>query len=457
MKRKMLIVEDDSTMRTTLGGIFAQKGIEVLTAETGQEAMDYMEKQHIDLLLLDMHLPDTTGLELWSKFREMEEEMLCIFMTAYPEVKTAVQAMKNGAYDYINKPFELDEMRLIVDKAFEHIQLKSEVMSLRYEKTHGRQAMGIIGESDPIKKIKDQIYSVAEADTTPVLIQGESGTGKEIVSDAIHNLSPRKEKPIMKVNVSAIPETLLESELLGHEKGAFTDAKQVKKGIFEMANGGTIFLDEIGEMSKMLQPKLLRVLESNTLRRVGGTRDISIDVRVVSATNRDLHTMISEGYFRNDLLYRLNVFTITVPPLRDRASDVSLLANHFLETSTISINKKIEVISKKAHEKLKLYAWPGNVRELRNVIERACILAKTKTIQPEDLILDQGPQNIESLHKIPIFSIYNKWVSMEELELSYIKSILDHCAGNKSEAARQLGVSRVTLREKLRKIGMKSE
>ena len=454
MSKRLMIMEDDDTMRQALGEIFGQRDMQVFECETGARALSILKKESIDVMLLDMNVPDTTGIEVWRKAREMGEDILCIFMTAYPEVKTAVVAMREGAFDYINKPFELDEIRMIIDKAFDVQNLKSEVARLRYEKDHHTEAdkdsLGIIGQSDAIKHVRNQIHQVAKANSTPVLIFGASGTGKELVADAIHRLSGRKDNPMMHLNCSAIPDSLLESELFGYEKGAFTDAKQVKKGIFEMANSGTIFLDEIGDMNGSLQPKLLRVLESNLLRRVGGTKDIPLDVRVVSATNQDLRDKIKKGLFRADLLYRLNVFAIHMPPLKDRIGDIPMLAHRFLKIANNRLNKSVDSITKGAMEKLKSYAWPGNVRELKNVIERACILTKTDIIDEKDCGLDPTVASMEPIDKIPVFTIYNNWVPLQEVELKYIQSLLEHFNQNKSEAARQLGISRVTLREKIR-------
>jgi DNA-binding NtrC family response regulator len=448
------VVEDDQTMRQTLGTVFRKKGIMVFESGTGMGGLDILRNQKIDVLLLDMKLPDIGGLEFWSRAKDLEEGLLCIFMTAYPEIKTAVTVMREGAFDYINKPFELEEMKLVVDKAFEVFQLRSEVLRLQHERKKPDPFLGMIGTSDAIKKVQDQIYKVAQSSDTPVLVVGESGTGKELVADAIQNLSDRKDNPFLKVNCASIPETLLETELFGHERGAFTDAKHLKKGIFELADSGTIFLDEVGDLCRPLQPKLLRVLESKSIRRVGGAKDFSIDVRVISATNQDLPRKVQNGEFRLDLLYRLNVFFINLPPLRKRIGDIPYLTCHFLEQSKVALNKKIDGIAKDALEKLMGYDWPGNIRELKNVIERACILCTTKTVQAKDLSLDQSPrkQMNDSPNEFPFFPSQHHWPSLEELELFYIQKMLDRLGGNKSEAARQLGISRVTLREKLQKL-----
>ena len=398
--------------------------------------------------------PTPPGLSFGEKARDIEENILCIFMTAFPEIKTAVTAMRNGAFDYINKPFELDEMRIIVDKALEVKRLKEEVQSLRYERDSRRRSIGMLGQSSAMKHVEEQIYQVADADQTPVMILGESGTGKELVADAIHNLSVRKDNAMLKLNCSSIPETLLESELFGYDKGAFTDAKQNKPGMFELSDTGCIFLDEIGDMSISLQPKLLRVLESGSIRRLGGSKDIDIDTRIISATNQNLFRKVQDGSFRSDLIYRLNVFTIHLPPLRERMSDVPLLARHFLEESKRRIKKDIVDFDNKAIEEMKKYTWPGNIRELRNVVERACILAKSRIISAKDCALDATFSYDDGYQQTPIFSICNNWVPLSDVEYLYIKSVLEHCGGNKSEAARQLGISRVTLREKLKKPNM---
>lgn len=457
MAKRLLIMEDDNTMRQMLCEVFRQKEIQVFECDTGAKALRLLEKEPIDVMLLDMNLPDTTGIEVWRKVRDTGEDILCIFMTAYPEIKTAVTAMREGAFDYINKPFELDEIRMVVEKAFDVHHLKSVVMRLKYEKDSRtgseNDTMGILGHSDAVKHVRDQIYQVAQASSTPVLVFGESGTGKELVADAIHKLSARKDNPMMALNCSAIPETLLESELFGYDKGAFTDAKHLKKGIFEMASTGTIFLDEIGDLAIALQPKLLRVLETGILRRLGGTKDIHLDARIISATNQDLREQIKKGMFRSDLLYRLNVFAIHMPPLRDRVADIPMLATHFLKIAAKALNKNVDTISTRVTEKFKSYSWPGNVRELKNVIERACILSKNGVITEKDCGLDPSLSGMEPMDKIPVFTVYNNWLPLHEVELQYIQCLLKHCNENKSEAARQLGISRVTLREKIRQGG----
>ncbi|HJM83427.1 MAG TPA: sigma-54 dependent transcriptional regulator, partial [Nitrospinota bacterium] len=450
MSKELLIVEDDQTMLETLSHVFRKAGFTVFEAGNGAAGIEVINNKPVKVMLLDLNLPDMSGLDVLARVKEIDDQVLCIFMTAYPEIKTAVTAMKQGAYDYINKPFELDELRIIVNKAFEVETLKSEIASLRYERDSRRQDFGMVGNSDPIKRIQDQISQVARTDNTHVLILGESGTGKELVADAIHNISSRKDKPLLKINCSSIPETLLESELFGHAKGAFTDAKTSKAGIFELSHTGTIFLDEIGDLAISLQPKLLRVLESRSLRKLGGTKDIAIDIRVISATNQELSVKIQQNQFRSDLLYRLNVFTILVPPLRERVHDIPHLARHFLSQFKSTMKEDVIDFDNDAIELLKNYAWPGNIRELKNMIERAYILTKTNIITRKDLLPDSG-FNLVKNNSAELFSIRDNWTSLEEVEAKYIQSVVNHFDGNKSEAARLLGISRVTLREKLKK------
>ncbi len=453
MSKRLLILEDDFTMRQTLTSVFRKRDFAVYQAENGADALAILEVESIDVMLIDMKLPDMSGLEFWKKAASMEEDFLAIFMTAYPEVKTAVTAMREGAFDYINKPFELDELRIIVDKAFSHLNLKFEVQRLRYEKDHESRAMGdILGKSDAIESVREQISQVASVASTPVLILGESGVGKELVANAIHHLSARSHNPFLKLNCSSIPESLLEQALFGNEKVSFKETNYPKKGIFEMANSGGIFLDEIGDLNYELQPKLLRVLEAKSLRRAGGTRDMPVDVRLISATNQNIHQLAEEGRFRTDLLYRLNVFTINMPPLRDRTKDIPALAAHFIKGLNRALKTNIEGIEESAITQMKKYAWPGNIRELRNVIERACIIAQSKVITEKEISLNQSvtAQGFEQERRA-LFSVYNNWVPLESVERMYIEEALSNCDGNKSEAARRLGISRVTLREKLRK------
>jgi two-component system response regulator AtoC len=372
--------------------------------------------------------------------------MAVIMMTASTDVKPAIEAMKKGALDYLMKPFELEELKLVVKKALEMHQLKNEVARLKREHTRSYPNDTIYGESERIKEIRKLIQIVAETPRTSVLIQGESGTGKELVSNAIHFASSRSNKPYIKINCSAIPDNLLESELFGHEKGAFTDAKMMKKGLFEMANTGTIFLDEISSMKLSLQPKILRVLETQTFRRIGGIADIKIDVRVIAATNTDLGELVKNKEFRDDLYYRLKVMEIDLPTLRDRKQDILLLAKLFLQEFNIEFNKRVQKFAAKTEDLLGGYSWPGNVRELKNVIERSVILTQSDMVQPEHLPLELREG---SKLAIPERAVLGK-MSLEEMEKMHITEVLNSVGGNKSQAAKILNISRSTLREKLK-------
>ncbi|OIP66721.1 MAG: hypothetical protein CO150_07265 [Nitrospirae bacterium CG_4_9_14_3_um_filter_53_35] len=449
MKPNLLIVEDDESMLSTLGDLFQQEGKQVICAPNGQKAMDEFFKNQPDLVLLDIRLPDMDGLSLLKKMRETVPDLLVIIMTAYPEVPTAIQAMKSGAYDYINKPFELDELRLVIQKALETRQLKDEVKRLRQQGEYASLSTPILGSSPATLQLHHLIRMVAEAPKTPVLLSGESGTGKELAANAIHYQSARAHGALIKVNCSALPENLLEDELFGHERGAFTDAKETKKGLFELADGGSLFLDEIGEMTSSLQPKLLRILEGEPFRRVGGTREIKTDVRIIAATNRDILDMLEKNIFRQDLYFRLKVMEIRLPTLRERKEDIPLLANHFMHLHSREMGRSEGTMTGEALELLMSYSWPGNVRELRNVIERAVILAHGKPIDREHLPLELCKSAIAERFKetVPL----SMDLKLEDLEREYILTILKKLDGNKSLAAKRLGISRSTLIERLKR------
>jgi DNA-binding NtrC family response regulator len=449
MKPSILVVDDDEVMRQTLSDVLKKKGYAVFTAETGGHTLSSIKEQLFDLVLLDIRLPDMDGLDVLKGIKEIESDLMVIVMTAYSDVQTAVMAMKSGAYDYIDKPFELEELRILIQKALETQNLRNEIRQLRRQGKEKHQGIEIYGNSPLIKNVMELIEMISQTPRTSVLIQGESGTGKELAANAIHYRSKRASKPLMKINCSAIPENLLETELFGYEKGAFTDAKATKKGLFELANGGTIFLDEIAEMKSYLQTKLLRVLESQNFMRVGGEREISVDVRIIAATNKDLSALVNAGQFRKDLYYRLKVMVIEMPPLGERGGDILPLANLFIEENNKELGKNVTGISEAAREYLLNYQWPGNVRELKNIIERAMILSNGNEILPDHLPIelrkgqmagvgDQAPDKTEDL-------------ALEIVEKKHIKDVLILMDGNKSKAARMLGISRSTLREKLKK------
>jgi len=453
MKPSILIVDDDEVMRETLSDVLIKREYDIFAADSGNEAISVITKNIIDLVLLDMKLPDQDGLEVLRKIKEADADILVIMMTAYSDIQTAVSAIKSGAYHYINKPFELEELNLLIEKGLETKSLIHEVRRLHREQKGKNQNAYLDGGGPQVQYVRELIDTISKTYKTSVLIQGESGTGKELAANAIHYQSQRCHRPIVKINCSAIPDALLESELFGHERGAFTDAKSTKRGLFEVADGGTVFLDEIGEMKPYLQSKILRFLETQTFMRVGGEREIKVDVRIIAATNRDLENMVREGVFRKDLYYRLKVMVIEIPPLRDRGEeDVLLLSNLFIEENNKEYGKQVRGFSEEAKKLITGYHWPGNVRELKNVIERAMILTDQKWITSELLpfelkeikrsapsVFENGlPQGIEEM-------------SLEGIEKIYISRVLDKLEWNKSKAAKLLGITRTTLREKIRR------
>ncbi len=452
MKPAILVVDDDEVMRQTLSDVLKKKGYMVSTAETGGQTISSVKEQLFDLVLLDIRLPDMDGLDVLKGIKEIESDLMVIVMTAYSDVQTAVMAMKSGAYDYIDKPFELEELKILIQKALETQNLKNEVRQLRRQGTEKHQGIEIYGNSPLIKNVMELIEMISQTPRTSVLIQGESGTGKELAANAIHNRSRRANKPLMKINCSAIPENLLETELFGYEKGAFTDAKGTKKGLFELANGGTVFLDEISELKSYLQTKLLRVLESQSFMRVGGEREINVDVRIIAATNKDLSALVNAGEFRKDLYYRLKVMVIEMPPLRERREDIFLLANLFIEENNKELGKNVTGITEAAREYLLNYQWPGNVRELKNIIERAMILSNGHEILPDHLPIELRKGQIAGVDDHA--SDKTEGLALEAVEKKHIRHVLMMMDGNKSKAARMLGISRSTLREKLKKYSL---
>lgn len=450
MKPAILIVEDDDTMRETLSDVLRKRGYEIYTEARGHDAISTIKKNMIDLILLDMKLPDVDGLDVLKKIKEIDTDILVIIMTAYSDIKTAVSAMKLGAYHYINKPFELDELNLLIEKGLETQSLINEVRRLRRQQK-GDENTHIYGVSPQIQYVKELIGMISKTNKTSVLIQGESGTGKELVANAIHYNSSRRNKPLMKINCSAIPDSLLESELFGYEKGAFTDAKATKKGLFELADGGTIFLDEIGDMKPFLQSKILRVIENQSFMRVGGEREIKVDVRVIAATNRDLESLVKDGLFRKDLYYRLKVIVVDMPPLRERGEDILMLSNIFIEEQNKELGKKIKGFTDEAKRLMMQYHWPGNVRELKNVIERAVILSDQEYITPKYLPFELKRNDLQSKKRDEIYSEFPEDMSLEHVEKSHLLRVLEKLKWNKSKAAKALGISRATLRMKIKR------
>ncbi len=450
--KRILVVDDEEIIRANLSRILKEEKYHVHAVADGRTALSHLESHDNDLVLLDLNLPDINGLDVLEKIRSTDPDLLVIVITGYASVESAVKAIKLGAYDYIKKPFKADVIKLIVKLALETRTLKTQVGLL--QKSLGRpEEMDIVAESAAMRQIMEQSTEVAQHESATVLLTGDSGTGKNVIARRIHQLSPRGDMPLLHINCAALPENLLESELFGHEKGAFTDAVQRKKGLFEEAHGGTIFLDEIGEMPMSLQAKLLGVLESRKIRRIGGNRDIVTDIRVIAATNVDPKTAIKEKKLREDLYYRLNVFPIHLPPLRQRPEDISALADRFLAYYTEKFHRTFESISEGARTILTAYPWPGNVRELKNVFERICIMHNAKVLESRHL-----PQELESaepvLSDIPIPEhLYDLELAIEHVTTMLIKKALNKAEGNTAGAARLLGIPRGTLRYKMEKYG----
>jgi len=452
---KILVVDDEHLIRWSLEQNLKKQGYEVVTAGNGEDALRLAREEQPDLVLLDIQLPGISGIEVLDKIKEFDEDIIVIMVTAHGGLDTAVNAMRLGAYDYVNKPFNLDELSIIVKKALETSDLKREVARLRSETK--KSAPNIIGASKQIQSMMDVLEKVARSEAATVLVQGESGTGKELVAKWIHYSSKRSDKPFIAINCAAVPATLLESELFGYEKGAFTDAKSTKKGLFELADGGTVFLDEIGDMEMGMQAKLLRFLEDRSFRRVGGSRVFSVDVRIISATNKELLKSIEEKTFRNDLYYRLQVIPIFIPALRERREDIIPLALHFIDVYNKDFNKKIQGIEDQAKRLMLDYAWPGNVRELKNVIERALILGNDEMLLTEHLPLeivakaempgDSGGGPMQS------FRLPAEGVDIEELEKDLIRQALDITEWNQSKAAKKLNLGIDAFRYRMKKFG----
>lgn len=444
-KPSILIVDDEKIVRESLYHWFIEEGYNVDTAEDAEAALRVIEKDKYDLMLVDMKMPGMSGLELLDKVKEIDKDSIFILITAFASVPTAIKALKNGAYDYITKPIDPDELAHIVEKAIHQRELKVENDQLKDSIDEIIKPDNLIGESRQMLKIFDLINTVAQTDTT-VMIRGESGTGKELVAKAIHINSKRKYFPIVTVNCGALAESLLESELFGHEKGAFTGAHYKRKGKFEMADGGTIFLDEIGTVSPKMQIELLRVIETKQFMRVGGNENIKSDFRVIAATNEPLENLLKDGRFREDLYYRLNVFTIFIPPLRERREDIPILAYYFMNKFNSAMNKNIKNISNEAMDFLVNYSWPGNVRELENAIERALVVGKSDSIKIEDLPFHVTPDN--RLAEDGDNSLAN-------VEKRHIMNILEANNWNISKSAEALQIDRVTLYNKINKYGFR--
>jgi DNA-binding NtrC family response regulator len=449
---KILIVDDDREILEVIAEILRQAGYDVDQAEDGRVAIRRIEDDFYDLVITDLNLPKVDGMKVLQYVVDQSPDTMCIILTGYGTIKSSVEAIKMGAFDYISKPVKSDEILIVVEKALKFRQLERENILLKQQLRKKYRFENFIGDSKPIQKVFELIEKVADTDST-VLITGESGTGKELIAKAIHYNSNRRDNPMVVINCGAIPEELLESELFGHEKGAFTGAHKMRVGRFELANGGTIFLDEIGDMSPNLQVKLLRVLQEQKFERVGGTRTLEIDVRIIAATNKNLINAVTKGSFREDLFYRLNVIPVKVPPLRIRKSDIPLLVDFFLKKFNKQKRKRIEGLAPEALDTLTAYGWPGNVRELENLIERLVILANGDVIDMDDVpeSIKGKTARMESLDvKIPKDGIVFDH-AVEEYEKKLILQALSETNWVKTKAAKLLNINRTTLIEKMKK------
>ncbi|HEY5974187.1 MAG TPA: sigma-54 dependent transcriptional regulator [Geobacteraceae bacterium] len=451
-RTKILVVDDEHLIRWSLEQNLKKQGYEVLTAGSGEDALRVVREEQPDLVLLDIQLPGISGLEVLEKVKEFDEDTVVIMVTAHGGLETAVTAMRLGAYDYLNKPFNLDEMAIVIKKALETSDLRREVASLRSE--HKKVGPpNIIGASRHMQNILEMMDKVAKSEAATVLVQGESGTGKELVAKWLHYKSSRAEKPFVAINCAAVPATLLESELFGHEKGAFTDAKATKKGLFELADGGTVFLDEIGDMEMGMQAKLLRFLEDRTFRRIGGSKVIPVDVRIISATNKDLLKAIETKEFRNDLYYRLQVIPIFLPGLRERRDDILPLAKFFIDAYNKEFNKQIKGISPAAEKLILEYHWPGNIRELKNVIERAIILGNEEMLSVDHLPLEITSRTATPTQAVSVFRLPPEGIDIEEVEKELIRQALENNDWNQSKAAKKLNLGVDAFRYRMKKFG----
>ncbi len=453
---KILIVDDEAFIRENLERIIAEDGYRPISTESPEEAIRIVAEEEISLVLLDLNLGSSSGLDVLRAMREVDPEILVIIITGYGTVESAVEALKIGAYDYIKKPFKADAIHLIVKLALETQNLRRKVKRL----SRDGSGINMVGNSPQLLQIFQQIREVAKHEMATVLITGDSGTGKELVAQAIHNLSPRSQQPFIEINCGSLPFNLLETELFGHERGAFTDAKNRKIGLFEEADSGSIFLDEIGEMDVSLQVKLLRVLEDRKIRRLGGSRNIDINVRIIAATNADLKGALERKEFREDLYYRLNVFPIHIPPLRERREDIPILLEYFLQRFSTEFNKSIRGFSRDALDLVMRYHWPGNVRELRNVVERICIMHNVEQISPAHLpreIWGESPQSEMPFdYEIPPEGIVLDDV-VGQVEKELVEKAFKITGGNVAKTARILNVPRGTLRYKLEKYHLTGE
>ena len=447
-KATILVVDDEPLIRWSLSERLKSEGYDVLEADTGKAALEKLA-EGVDLVLLDYRLPDTDGVSVLRQVKEFDQDILVILLTAYASVETAVEAMKLGAYHFANKPFNLDEVAATVERALETTRLRREVRQFRSNAARPYSLARIVGASPAITALRHMAARVAVTPSSTVLLTGESGTGKDLLAKVIHYASDRSSRPFMNITCSALPEQLLESELFGHERGAFTDARMQKKGLLETADGGTVFLDEIGEMTPALQAKLLRFLEEKSFKRVGGSSDIRVDVRVIAATNRDLDKEVGSHHFRADLFFRLNVLPIVVPPLRAHAEDIPLLVEYFIDIFNTEFRKRVLGATPAAYALLQSYGWPGNVRELRNVIERAMLLSDGDRLDARDFSAMAKAVSAGSEFELPAAG-----VDLEKIERSLLVQALRRSNGNQTRAGAMLGLNRDQIRYRIEKFGL---
>ena len=455
MKTKILLVDDEPKIIKILSRILTEEGFQLFTAMTGEDGVTRAQQDRPDIVLMDLNLPGISGIEAMQQIISDHSDVLTIILTAYGTIQSTVEAMRTGAYDYLTKPIDNDELLMTIKRAEEHLQLRQEVKQLRNALKEKYSFENIIGQSTQMRAVFDLMERVAETDAT-VLVQGESGTGKELIVRAIHHASARTQGPFIIVNCGAIPPNLVESEFFGHEKGAFTDARERRIGAFERADKGTIFLDEIGELPADTQVKLLRVIEEKSFYRVGGTEEIPVDIRIIAATNKDLEVAVHTGNFRQDLFFRLNVFVISLPPLRERKPDIPLLVDHFFNKYTKQLNTSVSGISKEAIQCMTAYDWPGNIRELANAIHSALIMCREETIFPHHLPPRiQGYPPIEEVEKPGTVGLEDQVKKVtKDMERKIILKVLHECQGSRTRAAAILKISRKTLFNKMQKLGI---
>jgi DNA-binding NtrC family response regulator len=467
---KIMIVDDERLVRWSLRQKCEEWGYYVIEADAGEPALKLAQHESPDLVLLDVRMPDLTGIEVLDQLKKSGDARAVIMITADPQLDDVKAALKLGAYDFVGKPVDFDELHVTIKNALEATSLRAEVQTLRGEVRRDAGYNSVVSVSPKMTELMNFVRKVASSEATTILIQGESGTGKDLIAKAIHYESSRHEKPFVAINCSAIPETLMEAELFGHEKGAFTDAKQMKKGLFEAADGGTLFLDEIGELSPLLQAKLLRVLEDQVIRRVGGIKDMQVDVRVIAASNRDLEKAVRDGQFRQDLYYRLAIIAIFIPPLRDRKEDILPLVDFFIDRYNRRFKKSIRGVTDDTRRLILTHNWPGNVRELKNTIERGMILEDEPFLRPvylpfsvgesggrtvfERTSPSDGGQTLPNGRTLPRLYIPEGGTSLEEVEHHMVELAMRQANGNQTHAAKLLDISRDALRYKLKKFGL---